>query len=70
MLYGIIKSHKNPYLYMELSRGESVNIIQKFVSIYFFMRIKISDIMSYENFLERYLVNYEEFNFLKCYGKE
>lgn len=34
------------------------------------MRIKISDIMSYENFLERYLVNYEEFNFLKCYGKE
>lgn len=39
------------------------------------MRIKISDIMTYEEFLERYLVNNEEFQFYYknkivniCYG--
>ncbi len=39
------------------------------------MRVKISDIMTYEEFLERYLVNKEEFQFYYknkivniCYG--
>lgn len=41
------------------------------------MRIKISDVMTYEEFLERYLVNKEEFQFYYknkivniCYGSK